>query len=66
MYVILVLKAAHVNLSDPEENYAKLDAANAKATETGLVAANALRKLLTVHRRSMLDTKSRIKSFESC
>ena len=44
--------------SDFEENYAKPDAANAGATETGLVAATAPRKLL--------DTKRLIKSFESC
>ena len=34
--------------------------------ETGLVAATAPRKLLTVHQRLMLDTKRLIKSLESC
>ena len=60
------LEAAQENLSDPEGNRAKPDAANAGATETGLVAATAPRKLLTVHRRLMLDTKRLIKSLESC
>ena len=60
------LEAAQVNLSDPEGNHAKPDAANAGATETGLVAATAPRKLLTVHQRLMLDTKRLIKSLESC
>ena len=60
------LEAAQVNLSDPEGNHAKPDAANAGATETGLVVATAPRKLLTVHRRLMLDTKRLIKSLESC
>ena len=60
------LEAAQENLSDPEVNHAKPDAANAGATETGLVAATAPRKLLTVHRRLMLDTKRLIKSLESC
>ena len=59
------LEAAQENLSDPEGNHAKPDAANAGATETGLVAATAPRKLLTVHRRLMLDTKRLIKSLES-
>ena len=59
------LEAAQENLSDPEGNRAKPDAANAGATETGLVAATAPRKLLTVHRRLMLDTKRLIKSLES-
>ena len=60
------LEAAQENLSDPEGNHAKPDAANAGATETGLVAATAPHKLLTVHRRLMLDTKRLIKSLESC
>ena len=60
------LEAAQENLSDPEGNRAKPDAANAGATENGLVAATAPRKLLTVHRRLMLDTKRLIKSLESC
>ena len=60
------LEAAQKNLSDPEGNRAKPDAANAGATETGLVAATAPRKLVTVHRRLMLDTKRLIKSLESC
>ena len=60
------LEAAQENLSDPEGNRAKLDAANAGATETGLVAATAPRKLLTVHRQLMLDSKRLIKSLESC
>ena len=45
------LEVAQENLSDPEGNRAKPDAANAVATETGFVAATAPRKLLTVHRR---------------
>ena len=60
------LEAAQEILSDPEGNRAKPDAANAGATETGLVAATAPRKLLTVHRRLMLDSKRLIKSLESC
>ena len=60
------LDAAQVNLSDPEGNHAKPDAANAGATESGLVAATAPRTLLTVHRRLMLDTKRLIKSLKSC
>ena len=60
------LEAAQENLSDPEGNHAKPDAANAGATESGLVAATTPRKLLTVHRRLMLDTKRLIKSLESC
>ena len=60
------LEAAQESLSDPEGNRAKPDAANAGATETGLVAATAPRKLLAVHRRLMLDTKRLIKSLESC
>ena len=60
------LEAAQENLSDPEGNRAKPDVADAGATETGLVAATAPRKLLTVHRRLMLDTKRLIKSLESC
>ena len=60
------LEAAQENLSDLEGNRAKPDAANAGATETGLVAATAPRKLLTVQRRLMLDTKRLIKSLESC
>ena len=60
------LEAAQENLTDPKENRAKPDAANAGATETGLVAATAPRKLLTLHRRLMLDTKRLIKSLESC
>ena len=60
------LEAAQENLSDPKGNHAKPDAANAGATETGLVAATAPRKVLTVHRRLMLDTKRLIKSLESC
>ena len=60
------LEAAQENLSDPEGNHAKPDAANAGATQSGLVAATAPRKLLTVHRRLMLDTKRLIKSLESC
>ena len=60
------LEAAQENLTDPEGNHAKPDAANAGATETGFVAATAPRKLLTVHRRLMLDTKRQIKSLESC
>ena len=60
------LEAAQENLPDPEGNRAKPDAANAGATETGLVAATAPRKLLTVHRRLLLDTKRLIKSLESC
>ena len=59
------LEAAQENLSDPEGNRAKPDAANVGATETGLVEATAPRKLLTVHRRLMLDTKRLIKSLES-
>ena len=60
------LEAAQENLSDPEGNRAKPDVANAGATETGLVAATASRKLLTVYRRLMLDTERLIKSLESC
>ena len=60
------LEAAHENLSDPEGNHAKPDAANAGATETRLVAATAPRKLVTLHRQLMLDTKRLIKSLESC
>ena len=60
------LEAAHEHLSDPEGNHAKPDAANARTTETGLVAATAPRKLLTVHRRLMLDTNKQIKLLESC
>ena len=60
------LEAAQENLSDSGENHAKPDAANAEATETGLVAATAPRILLTVHRRLMLDTKRLIKLLESC
>ena len=60
------LEAAQENLPDPEGNRAKPDAANAGATETGLVAATAPRKLLTVHRRLMLNTKRLIKLLESC
>ena len=60
------LEAVQENLSDPEGNHAKPDAANAGATETGLVAATAPRKLFTVHQRLMLDTKRLINSLESC
>ena len=60
------LEAAQESLSDPKGNRAEPDAANAGATETGLVAATAPRKLLTVHRRLMLDSKRLIKSLESC
>ena len=60
------LEAAQENLTDPEGNRAKPNAANAGATEIGFVAATAPRKLLTVHRRLMLDTKRLIKSLESC
>ena len=42
------------------------DTANVGAIETGLVAAIAPCKLLTVNRRLLLDTKSLIKSRESC
>ena len=60
------LEGAQENLSEPEGNRAKPDAANAGATETRFVAATAPRKLLTVYRRLMLDTKRLIKSLESC
>ena len=60
------LEAAQENLSDFEGNHAKPDAANAGATQSGLLAATAPRKLLTVHRRLMLGTKRLIKSLESC
>ena len=60
------LEAAQENLSDSEGNHAKPDSADAGATETGLVAATAPRKLLTVHQRLMLDTKRLIKLLESC
>ena len=60
------LEAAQEKLTDLEGNRVKPDAVNAGATETGLVAATAPRKLLTVHRRLMLDTKRLIKSLESC
>ena len=60
------LEAAQENLTDPEGNRAEPDAANAGATETRFVAATAPRKLRTVYRRLMLDTKRLIKSLESC
>ena len=60
------LEAAQENLSDPEGNHAKPDAANTGATETGLVATTAPRNLLTLHRRLMLDTKRLIRSLKSC
>ena len=60
------LEAAQENLSDSEVNRAKPYAANAGATETGLVAATAPRKLLTVHRRLMLDPKRLIELLELC
>ena len=60
------LEAAQENLSDSQGNHAKPDAANPGATETGLVAVTAPCKLLTVHRRLMLNTKRLIKSLESC
>ena len=54
------LEAAQENLSDPEGNHAKPDATDAGATETELVSATVPFKMITVHRRLMLDTLIKI------
>ena len=51
------LEAAQKNLTDPEGNRAKPDAANARATKNGFVAATAPRKLLTVQCSSTINVR---------